>query len=333
MGTVSKDLEGGIKYPGQGRRQQRESAETDIERLYQDWRKGHDRVGRLRKVFLIGCIKSGTTWLANLLDGHPEVVIQGEGGFAWCLDPTLAQAFAAFNQHQKAQPAVTHLRDVDLLLTLRTLIDGQFYRYLSACKRNTDRVRVVGDKTPQHTIGIPRLVQIYPDARFIHIIRDPRDAATSAWFHFGRREQRPLAEYVRHFITQVWPVNVVNGRKSGRELGSQYMEVRYEDLLVREAELVRAMLRFLDVDASDEAVAACSAAGSFERRSGGRSRGQADNNSFFRSGTAGDWRNHLPVDVVDECCRQMAPVMQEFGYDPGCAPCEVKPTEVFAAPA
>ena len=117
--------------------------------LYQTWRRGHDMVAKLDKLFVVGCAKSGTTWVMKLLNGHPGIVIRGEGGFTYQLVPLLSQAFRVFNEHQRRQDQITHLRDVDLLLTARAVIDGQLARYVEESGRDPLSVRVVGDKTPQ----------------------------------------------------------------------------------------------------------------------------------------------------------------------------------------
>lgn len=291
----------------------------NLDVIYRRWREGHDYVGGLDKVFLIGCPKSGTTWLARLLNAHPEVVIQGEGCFTWQLVPILAQAFRVFNEHQKHMEPIVHLRDIDLLLVARTIIDSQLNRYVTESGRDPASVRVVGDKTPQHTISIPLLDQLCPGAKFIHIIRDPRDVATSAWFHFGQHDRRPFEEYIKHFMTEVWPVNVGNARQHGPKLGpSRYVELRYEDLRQDEHGNARRLLEFLSVEADDGVVAACVEAASFKKLSGGRAPGQKDNKSFFRSGTSGDWRNHIPVELAERCCATIAPLMTACGYDPAC---------------
>ena len=284
--------------------------------LYQRWRRGHDMVAKLDKLFVVGCAKSGTTWVMKLLNGHPGIVIRGEGGFTYQLVPLLSQAFRVFNEHQRRQDPITHLRDVDLLLTARAVIDGQLARYVDESGRDPLSLRVVGDKTPQHTISLGVLAQLYPEAKFIHIIRDPRDVTTSAWFHFGKNDKRSFEEYVRYFITQVWPVNVGGARQAAPSFGSRYCEVRYEDLHGHEPEHTKAFLEFLGVDASEAPVRACLEAGDFRRLSGGRERGEKDNDKFFRSGTIGDWRNHLPLDLVESCCGEIAPLMSECGYDP-----------------
>ena len=284
--------------------------------LFQQWGDGCRAIRGLTRLFVVGAAKSGTTWVMNLLNGHPEIVVRGEGCFTYQLAPMLAQAFGAFNQHQKAIDPITHLRDLDLQLVLRTIIDSQFARYVAESDKSLSRLRVVGDKTPQHAVSVPALNQLCPTARFIHIIRDPRDVATSAWFHMGQHDPRPFEAFVEHFITQVWPINVGHARQAAGALGDRYMEIRYEDLHGDERRHVEQMLGFLGADASEAAIEACLASGDFTRRSGGRSRGQTDAGSFYRTGTAGDWRNHLPPELVETCCQTVAGLMTACGYDP-----------------
>jgi hypothetical protein len=298
------------------------STGTTFDTLYRQWREGHDFVGGLGKVFVLGCAKSGTTWLADLLDAHPHVVVRGEGGFAWRLYPILAQAFQVFNEHQKKMQPIARLRDIDLLLAARAIIDGQLTRYVAESKRDPFSIRIVGDKTPQHSVGIPLLNQLYPEARFVHLVRDPRDVATSAWFHFGRTESRTFEQYIDYFITQAWPINVQTARRDGAPLKDRFFELRYEDLRAEPAGLLSRLLTFLQVDADDAVIRACVDKASFERRSGGRRPGQKDNDSFFRSGTTGDWRNHIPVELAEACCAKIAPLMKACGYDPSCRPAE-----------
>ena len=293
----------------------------DIETLYDNWRKDQDDVRGLDKLFIIGCAKSGTTWLADLLNAHDEIVVRGEGCFAWQLVPILSQAFRVFNEHQKSLDPITHLGDGELLLAARTLIDSQLARYVRESKRDRSKVRVVGDKTPQHTVGMGPLNQLYPRSKFIHILRDPRDTATSAWFHFGKTDGRSFEEYIEFYITRAWPLNVTSARQSGQAIGpSRYREVRYEDLKAQPTELFEGLLKFISVSTDGEMVRKCVNAASFDKKSGGRQPGQKDNSSFYRSGTCGDWRNHLPVELAGRCCQAIAPLMTACGYDPACEP-------------
>src|SRR6185436_19305903 len=113
---------------------------SPFQQRYQQWQDQCRSTARVPKVFLVGCAKSGTTWLMNLLNGHPEIVIRGEGAFTYQLVPLLARAFGAFNQHQQGKDPITHLRDLDLIVTDRSIIDGQFARYIRESGRDPSKV-------------------------------------------------------------------------------------------------------------------------------------------------------------------------------------------------
>ncbi len=271
------------------------------------------------KLFVVGCGKSGTTWLMNVLNGHPNVVVRGEGSFAWRLAPMVQQALNAFNTHMDiGQPAFIRSQGEDFLLMMRMLCDSFFARYLQQAGADPETVSIVGDKTPQHSISMGFLQMLYPTARFVHIYRDPRDVATSAWFHEGRDDpKRGFEQFIEHYMNEVWPLAVRTARNDGMRMGpSQYFEIRYEDLLVKEDEILGHLCRFLGVEDSDDAINACSESGSFRKLSGGRQRGESDNSNFYRKGVAGDWKNHLPADLVQRLCAPIADLMSTCGYDP-----------------
>jgi hypothetical protein len=291
---------------------------SNLDQLRGSWRLAQDYIASRKKVFVVGCAKSGTTWLMNLLNGHPRMCVQGEGRFTWRMVPYIAQAFKGFNADQAkfVGNEVTLLRDIDLIMCARMLIDIQLFRYGETSGKPLGAIQVIGDKTPQHCLSIPMLNQIYPDARFIHIIRDPRDAATSGWHHFGPDSQKPQEEYLGYFIREVWQQAVADGRDAGKAIPGQYLEVRYEDLHREEPYQIRRCLEFLEVDASPEMVQICSKAGSFKDRSGGRERGQEDPKDFYRRGVTADWLNHATPEIAARLCEPVAELMRSCGYDP-----------------
>ena len=80
-----------------------------------------------------------------------------------------------------------------------------------------------GDKTPQYVAHVPLLADLFPEARFVHIVRDPRDCVSSAEKAWGNSPLRTAQE---------WTDQVTAGRAAGAALGrASYHELRYEDLL------------------------------------------------------------------------------------------------------
>jgi len=182
-------------------------------------------------LFVVGCGRSGTTMLRLMLDSHPDLAIPGEGHFI---------PFA-----YRKLPAFTSPAGLDAEGLARQIMRGlHFRRWQVPVEFVIDRVRGLenpdfssvvealymsyaefhgkvrwGDKTPVYVRLIPMLADLFPTARFIHMIRDGRDVALSYLS-------------VPWGPTTVWEADVSAGRAAGASLGDdRYLEVRYEDLV------------------------------------------------------------------------------------------------------
>ena len=86
---------------------------------------------------------------------------------------------------------------------------------------------------------IPTLVNVFPNAQVLHIIRDPRAASRSWSIH-------PLGPGNVYSSPVQWRRNVIAGRDAGAKLEkSSYMELRYEQLLENPTETMETVFRFL----------------------------------------------------------------------------------------
>lgn len=214
---------------------------------------------------------------------------------------------------------------------------------------NTNK-KIVGDKTPFISEEcIEEISTIYPGAKVVHIVRDGRDVAVSAvhhmWNHsadagghldsvqaeeLAKRDayrKDPEAfrasghsifneERLRKGFVESWRNMTASAVKDGPALlGENYTEVRYEDLLDRPDEEIGRVLRFLGADAGERAVGKCIEAGSFEKWTKGRARGQEDSSSFFRKGVAGDWRNVFTERDKQVFKEEAGDLLIELGYE------------------
>jgi len=244
--------------------------------------------------FIVGCQKSGTTWVQRMLDGHPDIRCQGEGYFGPVLMPLLQQAIQAYNQRQKAGQKGL-FTDSDLKDLLRTAVGLSFARWVG----DTD-VKAIGEKTPEHALCMNPLAECFPNAKFIHITRDGRDVCVSGWFH-NQRKPGPdfnkrfpdLNTYIQYTVKQHWTPYIQHAQHFGQQHPQRYHELRYEDLHNDPAGQTKKLLNFLGIDDSDPYTDACLAAGSFKNLTQGRTRGEEDKSSFFRKGVIGDWQNHF----------------------------------------
>jgi hypothetical protein len=102
-----------------------------------------------------------------------------------------------------------------------------------------------GDKTPAHLLCVDLLASSFPEARFLHIVRDGRDVVPSILeMSFGPDR---FAEAVLF-----WRRRVERGREAGMRLGPErYREIRYEDLVADPEAGLRAVCPFLGLEYAD----------------------------------------------------------------------------------
>lgn len=266
--------------------------------------------------FIVGCQKSGTTWVQKLLDGHPHIRCHGEGYFAAVLMPMLQQLAQAYNPRHKAGE-LGGLDDKDVQALFAAAVGMHFDRWIG----DASGIASVGEKTPEHALCLPTLNATFPEAKVIHIIRDGRDVCTSGWFHNLRmnnpqfRQRFPqFANYVAYTTSKHWLPYIQHARKFGEQYPQRYHELRYEQLHGEPEPMVRALLQFLGREDDAASIQACLEAGSFEKLTGGRKQGETDDQSFFRKGVVGDWREHFDEAAHRSFMQHGGTLAEALGY-------------------
>jgi hypothetical protein len=98
-----------------------------------------------------------------------------------------------------------------------------------------------GDKTPLYMQHLPLLEKLFPDALWVHLVRDGRDAALSFLElpegFSGKTWALPRS--AAQFAAR-WRTEILAARRLGAHVGHRYLELRYEDLVTEpERELRR----------------------------------------------------------------------------------------------
>jgi len=102
-----------------------------------------------------------------------------------------------------------------------------------------------GDKTPVYMEEVSLLARLFPHARFVHIVRDPRDCVLSTESAWGNTPLRTAQE---------WAERVRACRTAGRALGpGRFHELRYEDLTTDLRKELGRVFAFLGVPTPDDA--------------------------------------------------------------------------------
>jgi hypothetical protein len=186
-------------------------------------------------VFLLGFPRSGTTLLEVALDGHPRV--------------------ASIEEHELLTDGV--LRFMREPLNLESLMRAEESQLNAPRTAYWDGVRRAGvdpagkvfvDKHPLHTLKLPLIARLFPRAKILFAIRDPRDVVLSC---FRRRFNMNSAMYelltlrgaaafydaVMGFADQVRPL-----------LGLAWHVVRFESLVSDFEQEMRAICEFLNIE-------------------------------------------------------------------------------------
>lgn len=281
----------------------------------------------IRFFFLCGCWKSGTHWVANVLNLHPMIRIKGEHHF------------------EHVHTCLTHLTSPpwfmghgeELSEVLRGSLETVVRRALLFSARDRLHATVIGDHTPRPLQSVLR------GAPHFHLVRDGRDVLIS-WAYHWLRVKRPevflpqfrhLAEkwvpefavnpdrfrdpsigmlgddeWVRHSVrawAQMWEHDA-KAVPTLRAEGTPIMELRYEDLHANFEARRREMYTFLglDPDMADPASEETKTLPGFKAE-----RLQ----SHYRKGQVGDWRGYFDDRLRRLFKEEAGEVLIKAGYE------------------
>jgi Sulfotransferase family len=280
------------------------------------------RLAEHQLFFIGGAPRSGTTWLQQLLDSHPDISCRGEGLF-WQLlarpfESLMAQRRNALEtknialfSHTGGYPLPTaddteFLLATAILLALRQQSAGQDFL-------------AVGEKTPENIFHFPRLQRLFPGAKFIAIARDPRDVLTSAWhfFHKPAPGEDEVAAKIA-FVQNALPSLAEGAREMialHERCPADYRMVTYERLRQAPPSTLARLFRFLGVSDRNDVIENCLARTSFAAATGGRPVGVELNGSFFRKGAVRDWGSTLTSEMTELILRELGWTFPYFGWE------------------
>jgi len=256
----------------------------------------------VRLALLGGHPRSGTTLLEQVMDSHPGLVSAEE---------TTVFNRESFGQLLRGGPPGRLLLDTLDAATPATLKQARL-NYANCMSRFLGHPadgRLLIDKNPSLTPLIPAFARVFPEAKFLVALRDPRDVCLSCFM-----QALPLGQVSSIFLTiegtvQEYASVMALWRAAAPCLTGSYLEIRYEDLVADLEGTARRALGFLGVGWDDRVL-------HFDEHARAklvRSPTHAAVAKPISKGAIGRWRNYQRH--LEPWLETLAPFISAFGYE------------------
>jgi len=216
----------------------------------------------VRPVFIIGCGRSGTTVLGQVLGRHPSLAFLNEPRNIWLYEPRTD----IWSARARARGGRLGLSADDVQPSAAARIRRAF-----AAEVRLQRAERLVEKLPINAFRVGWLAGMFPDALFLHLIRNGLDVAASiarhseraAWFgvedykwrllveHAGERGEADLVELCTDDFRRgllEWRLSVVTALDALARLAPErQLEIRYERLVERPVEVCQRIEAFVGI--------------------------------------------------------------------------------------
>jgi len=235
-------------------------------------------------IFVVGAARSGTTWVHDIFSAHPQVASVYE---SWLFTEENGIGSLFTKAHwPPTRSGLGVLLDRDILLAYtREMV----VHIMSHAIKPEHRFLV--EKSPSQLYVMPFINEIFPDARFIHVLRDGRDvsvsvrAASKSWVLAWRQT---FGRSIRN-SAHAWKNTVRRTQKDRGKLGERFFEIRYEELIADPFAAYRHLFDFCTIPYDNSILQHIFEVTDFDTNYRPKETG------FRRGGRIGDWYTHFTL--------------------------------------
>ena len=256
--------------------------------------------GRPGPTFLVGFPRSGTTLTEQIMAAHPDVVTADEREI---LGATRAEMSTWFSESNV--PGMLPQLDRDDIARIRST----YWKHAESIMSMSLAGKTFVDKLPLNIVDLPLINVVFPDARIIVALRDPRDVCLSCFMQrFGLNTA--MINFLAWEQTAAYYAKVMDLWLHLREIVTlDFIEVRYEDTVEDFENQARRLLDFLGVPWDENVL-------NFHEQARKRFVSTPSFTSVserIHRRAVGRWRNYATQ--VQEISETLAPFITAFGYD------------------
>ena len=204
------------------------------------WREAGEAFSLEKVALLTSFPRSGTTLLEQVLDAHPGLVSSDEReAFARDIFP------AMWMTPSTRTPTLETLDSIpaDRLARERR----RYLDYMAAALNQSLGDRVHLDKNPPFTLLIPAVLRLFPETKLIIALRDPRDVVLSCFMQYLPLNTNSACYLTLEDTATRYCTDMGAWLRLREVIPSNWLEVRYEDLVANLPDQSRRALTFLDL--------------------------------------------------------------------------------------
>ena len=294
-----------------------------------------ERVLNTNVFFIVGNSRSGTTLVARILKSHPEIHVLNETHFMEEFvsererfgELTTQEIKTVINRllviqkkdYYRKHEYEEYPDESEQIFSLFEAEESKSFANLILaffnCQAKKFGCKIIGDQTPRHVFYISELGKMFPDAKFIHMIRDPRAILLSQkkkW-QAGLRLKQPRFEVIRTFLNYhpvttsfIWKKAINAGLTPYQQLPrDRILTIKFEDLVRDPEYLTKRICDFLKIEFNCNMLnvtVELSATKAFEGKRG------------IQKAIAERWKTDLPKTEVYICEQINRALMNDLGY-------------------
>lgn len=274
-------------------------------------------------VFIIGSGRNGSTLLASLLNNHdkiffppeqyalPYVMLYWKLGGCFCFNTFSNFSIRTFLKPRNNQNWLLKPSDFDDIKSklkspdsdLIDIIDTVYLNYAGKYKSG---VQVYGDQSPVNTQFLYLISHIYPNAKFIFLVRDPRDVVLS----YKKLKNNPASK--TSYAVWKWKESIKGYYKLVNK-NHNVLLLKYEDLVSSPKSSIKTICRFLNIQYIDN----------MEFPSGKEKEILGTENVFYHSNignpintkSIGKWKEYLTKVEIEYINKKTQKFREQFGYE------------------
>ncbi|MHC5109434.1 MAG: sulfotransferase family protein [Planctomycetota bacterium] len=283
-----------------------------------------DRVQEIARhpLMIVGAPRSGTTWLQQLLLSDPRCCGGQESHFFVSFGRVLVD-FDQKSALKRRHGLAAYWKREDFLTEIRDL----WLKTVTSCLKDKPDATLLVEKTPDHACWMERIVEVLPDARFIHVIRDSR-AVCASLLAAGRAPWgQGWAPTRLQDAVDTWTRHVKAAERSGRQLASdRYLRVHYEDVHAHPLRELDHVWTFAGITVDRDELSSIVEGNELSQRRKSPDPGfyvggdlanepYSEPEGFLGSGKSNSWMNELGWLQRRRIWRQTSQLLKQLGYD------------------